>query len=104
MASFQAAKPIDKGCFLALYRQVAQLTRLIFAPFGLAAQSADIVGSLYAQALYKQPMQHLEDVLSKCLFKYYHIDDDAIVASMHEYIGKTQDQTVSHPYKGRYSV
>lgn len=91
---FQVAQPVPKEDFLRLYRQVALVTRLVFAPFGLHDQSVDVLGAAYLQQLYKQPMQQLEDMISKALFKYYGIDDDAIVASMHEYVGKAQDSNV----------
>jgi hypothetical protein len=92
---FQVAQPIERDRFLKLYRQVAHVTRLLFAPYGLHDQTVSTIGSSYAQQLYKQSMQHLEDVISKCLFKFHAVDDDQIVASMHEYVGKTQDQVVS---------
>lgn len=40
-------------------------------------------------------MQHVEDMVSKALFKFHGVDDDAIVASMHHYIsGKNQDEKI----------
>lgn len=79
---------MPKKDFLRLYRQVSTVTKLLFAPCGLADQTVDIAGLTYAQDIYKATLQQLEDMVSKLIFKHFGVEDDVIVASMHEYVGK----------------
>lgn len=91
---FQIAQPIEKEKFLALYREVSLLTKLVFAPFGVHDKFCDIVESEEAVKIYSGIYQQLEDIVSKCLFKIHGYDDDQIVASMHHYVGSKQDNQV----------
>eukprot|EP01031_Cornospumella_fuschlensis_P044648 gene44648-54598_t len=91
---FSIAKAMPKDDFLSLYRQVSTVTKLLFAPCGLADQTVDVAGLSFAQDVYKATLQQLEDMVSKLLFKHVGVEDDVIVASMHEYVGKGQDEEV----------
>jgi hypothetical protein len=92
---FQIAQPIERQRFLSLYRQVALLAKLVFAPYGIHSLTPTLLSLESFQATYASTFQQLEDVLSKCLFKYYGLEDDQVVATMHKYVGQSQDSQVS---------
>ena len=91
---FTVAKPLEKDDFLRLYRNVAKLTKLLFAPFGPHHQVAELLGKHAFVDTYGPIYQQLEDVLSKCIFRCFGYDDDQIVATMHKFVGQTQDRQV----------
>jgi hypothetical protein len=91
---FNVAKPLEREEFLALYRKVAMLTKLIFAPFGLHDDLVDLLGKKVFIESYAPVFQQIEDVLSKCVFRASGYDDDQIVATMHKFVGQTQDKQV----------
>lgn len=87
---FQIALPIPRDEFIALYKQVSHITKLIFAPFGLHEHTGTLLGASKAQEVYTSTYQQIEDAVSKAVFKLQGVDDDQIVASMHEYVGRAQ--------------
>lgn len=94
---FSVAKPLEREEFLQLYRHVALLTKLLFAPFGLHPQLIELLGKKAFLETYAPIYQQLEDVLSKCVFRAYGYDDDQIVATMHKFVGQSQDKQVRDP-------
>ncbi len=91
---FDIAKPISKAEFLAVYKDSVAVTQLIFAPFGLTTSIVDILGGSKALEVYTLMFQQWEDLVSKKVFTSRGFNDDRIIASMHKFIGKTQDADV----------
>lgn len=91
---FSVAKPLEKEDFLQLYQHVSKLTKMLFAPFGLHPQIVELMGRKTFMDTYTPIYQQLEDVLSKCVFRAYGYDDDQIVATMHKFVGQSQDKQV----------
>ena len=91
---FQIAKPLGREDFLKVYKEAVLLTQLLFAPFGLAESTVDILGADKALELYTAVFQQYEDLVSKRVFTIRGFDDDRIIASMHQFVGETQDKEV----------
>ena len=94
---FQTAQPLGKEEFLSVYKDAVLLTQLLFAPFGLADESVNILGQKNATDSYTTMFQQYEDIVSKRIFAIRGHDDDRIIASMHEYVGQNQDAQVCSP-------
>ncbi len=94
MKYFEVAQPINKDRFLSLYREVSLLAKLVFAPYGLHSETSTLLSHDAYQAAYAQVYQQIEDVLSKCLFRYHGLEDDQVVATMHKFVGQSQDTQV----------
>lgn len=91
---FQIAKPLPKQDFLQVYKEAVLLTQLLFAPFGLADSTVDILGQNTALELYTSVFQQFEDLVSKRIFTIRGFEDDRIIASMHAFVGENQDEEV----------
>lgn len=91
---FQIAKPLGKPDFLQVYKEAVLLTQLLFAPFGLADSTVDILGEQSALELYTSVFQQFEDLVSKRIFTIRGFEDDRIIASMHAFVGESQDEEV----------
>jgi hypothetical protein len=95
MSCFTVAKPLERDEFLKLYQKVSFLTKVILAPLGLHDQYIDLLGREQYLSQYTTIYQQIEDILSKCIFRSYGYDDDRIVATMHKFVGQSQDRKVS---------
>jgi hypothetical protein len=91
---FKVAKPLEKEEFLQLYHSVSFLTKILFAPFGLHDQLVELLGKRTFLETYSLIYQQIEDVLSKAIFRIHGYDDDQIVATMHKFVGQSQDKQV----------
>lgn len=92
---FSIAKPISRDQFLKLYRDVAFLTHLLFAPFGINDQTSSLLEESEFTGVYGTIYQQLEDIISKCVFRCHGLDDDRIIATMHKFVTQNQDTQVS---------
>lgn len=92
---FTIAKPIAKQQFLDLYKKITLLSHLIFAPVGIHDLLNQVIDDQTYIDRYQLIYQQIEDVISKLLFRLQGYDDDQIVATMHEFVGKNQDTSVS---------
>jgi hypothetical protein len=84
---FKVARPLPKEEFLSVYREAVLLTQLLFAPFGLAEDTVDVLGSTNAMDAHTSVFQQFEDLVSKRIFSLRGYDDERIIASMHEFVG-----------------
>lgn len=92
---FTIAKPISRQEFLDLYKKITLLSHLIFAPVGIHDLLNQVIDDQTYVDRYQLIYQQIEDVISKLLFRLQGYDDDQIVATMHEFVGKNQDTSVS---------
>ena len=94
MSYFAIAQPLGREDFLKLYRQVTLFSRLLFAPFGIHDQTLDLIGQKSFLETYSTTYQQVEDVLSKCVFRYHGYEDDRIIATMHKFVGQQAKDAV----------
>ena len=91
---FASAPPIDREEFLLLYQKAILVTQLIFSPFGPPQAFTELMTLESACHDYSANYEQLQDLVAKKVFSIAGYDDDRIVASMHKFISKSNDEQV----------